>query len=99
MKILHSLCDLGSSINGMPLKKAKEWKVGKITPSNRIITLIDSYITQQLGNLRGFLVHVDRLVFPVYFVVFDTKGDSGGSLILGRPFLENWESKDRCRNG
>lgn len=51
VKILHVLCDLGSSINVMPLKKVKELKVDEITPSNINLTLLDSSITQSLGIL------------------------------------------------
>ncbi|XP_050875543.1 uncharacterized protein LOC127079164 [Lathyrus oleraceus] len=76
VKIPHDLCDLGSSINVMPLKKVKEFKVGEITPSNMTPTLADSSVTQPLGILRDMLVHVNGLVFPIDFVVLDTKGDS-----------------------
>ncbi|XP_050909923.1 uncharacterized protein LOC127123773 [Lathyrus oleraceus] len=81
--ILHALCDLGSSINVIPLKKVKELKVGEITPSNMTLTLADSSVTQPIGILRDVLVHVNILVFPVDFAVLDTKGDSGGFVILG----------------
>lgn len=58
-----------------------------------ILTLVDSFITQPLGILRDVLVHVDGLTFHTYFVVFDTKGDSGGSVILECPFLETGRAK------
>lgn len=61
--------------------------MGEITPSNMSLTLDVSFITQPLGILRDVLVHVDILVFPTDFVVLDTKEDSGGSVILKRPFL------------
>lgn len=86
VKIPHALCDLGSSINAIP-KKVKELKVSEITPSNMNLTLANSYVTQPLCILREVLVHVDGLVVPADFVVLDTKGDSGQSVILGRPFL------------
>lgn len=47
-----ALCDLRSSVNVMPLKKDKEFKVGEITPSNITLTPVDSSVTQQLGILR-----------------------------------------------
>lgn len=49
VKIPHALCDLGSSINLMPLKKVKELKVGDITLSNMTLTLADQSVTQPLG--------------------------------------------------
>lgn len=76
VKIPYALCDLGSIINLMPIKKVKELKVGEITLSNMTLTLVDSSVTQPLGILRDVLVHGDGLVFPVDFVVLDTQGDS-----------------------
>ncbi|XP_050920095.1 uncharacterized protein LOC127137704 [Lathyrus oleraceus] len=93
VKIPYALCDLGSSINVMPVKKVKELKVGEITLSNMTLTLVDSYVTQPLGILRDILVHVDGLLFPIDFVVLDTKGDSGESVIPVRPFLETGNAK------
>lgn len=51
------------------------------------LTLDDSSVTHLFDILQDVLVHVDGLVFPTYFLVLDTKGDSGGSVILGRSFL------------
>ena len=76
VNILHALCDLRVSINVMPLKTVKELKVGEITPSNMSLTLSGSFVTQLVGIVRDVLVHVDGLVFPVDFVVLDTKGYS-----------------------
>lgn len=89
VSIPHDLCDVGSSINVMPLKTVKELNTGEITPSNITFTLTDSSITQSVGILRDVSVHVDRLVFLVDFVMLNKKGDSRGSVILG-----NRESKD-----
>lgn len=49
LKIPHTLCDLGSSINVMPLKKFKELKIGEIVPSNVALTLVDAFVTHPLG--------------------------------------------------
>lgn len=76
MKTSHALCDVGSSINVMPLNKVKELKVGEITQSNMTLILADSSVTQPIGILRDALVHVDGLVFPADFVMLDTKEDS-----------------------
>lgn len=52
------------------------------------LTLVDSFVTQSVGILCDVLVHVEGLVFLANFVVLDTKGDLGRSIILGQPFLE-----------
>lgn len=36
VNIPHDLCDLGSSINVMPLNQVKELNLGEIIPSNRL---------------------------------------------------------------
>lgn len=56
-------------------------------PSNITFTLADLFVTHPHGVLEDVLVHVDGLVFPTNFVVADMKGDTSGSVILGRPFL------------
>ncbi|XP_050909932.1 uncharacterized protein LOC127123787 [Lathyrus oleraceus] len=76
VKIPHTLCDLGSSINFIPLNKVKEFNLGEIIPSNMTLTLADSSITHLFGILQDVLVHVDGLMFPANFVILDRKGDS-----------------------
>ncbi|XP_050875054.1 uncharacterized protein LOC127078665 [Lathyrus oleraceus] len=87
VKIPHTLFDLESSINVIPLNKVKELKLGEITPSNMTLILADSSVTHPLGILHDMLVHIDGLVFPADFVVINMKEDSVGSFILGHPFL------------
>ncbi|XP_050918445.1 uncharacterized protein LOC127135858 [Lathyrus oleraceus] len=87
VKIPHVLCDLESSINVMPLNKAKELNLGKIISSNMTLTLADLSVTYLHGILQDVLVHVDGLVFPVNFVVVDMKGEISGLVILRHPFL------------
>lgn len=67
--------------------------MGEIILSNMTLTLANSFVTQSVGMLHDILVHVDGLVFHVDFVVLDAKGSSGGSVILGQPFLETGEAK------
>ncbi|XP_050891208.1 uncharacterized protein LOC127096692 [Lathyrus oleraceus] len=76
VKIPSALCDLGSSINVMPLNKVKELNLGEIIPSNMTLTLVDLSVTHPLRILQDVLVHVDGLVFSVDFVVIDMKGNS-----------------------
>ncbi|XP_050919368.1 uncharacterized protein LOC127136901 [Lathyrus oleraceus] len=97
--ISYAMYDLGSSINVMPQKTIKDFKMGEVTPSNMTLTLADSYITQPDGILSDILVHVDVLVFPANFVVLDTKVGSGGFVILGRPFLEIGKAKIDVETG
>ncbi|XP_050889956.1 uncharacterized protein LOC127095289 [Lathyrus oleraceus] len=83
----HALCDLGLSINLIPLNKVKELNLTEIIPSNITHTLADLSVTHSYGVLQDVLAHVDGLFFPVYFVVVDMKGDTGSSVIIGCPLL------------
>ncbi|XP_050878337.1 uncharacterized protein LOC127082156 [Lathyrus oleraceus] len=78
VEIPHALCDLGSSINLMPLNKAEDLNLGEIIPNNITLTLADLSITHPHGVLQDVLVHVDDLVFPADFVVVDMKRDTSG---------------------
>ncbi|KAI5391767.1 hypothetical protein KIW84_076541 [Lathyrus oleraceus] len=62
--IPRSLFDLGSSINVMPLRKFKELEIEKMVPSNMTLTLDNSLVTNLLGIVQDFLVHVNGLTFP-----------------------------------
>ncbi|XP_050918938.1 uncharacterized protein LOC127136424 [Lathyrus oleraceus] len=99
LKISHDLCDLGSSINIIPLSKFKELKIREIIPSNMTLTLVDSSLTHPLGILQDMLVHVDGLTFPADFVVIYMKNDSEGSVILERPFLATGNAKIDVETG
>lgn len=82
VKIPHTLCDLGSSINVMPLNKVKELNLGDIISSNMTLTLDDLSVTHPLVILQDVLVHVDGLIFPTNFMLVDMKGDTCGPIIL-----------------
>ncbi|XP_050875625.1 uncharacterized protein LOC127079261 [Lathyrus oleraceus] len=99
VNIRHALCDLGSSINVMPLKTVKEMKVGEIMLSIMTLTLAASSITQPVNILCDVLVDVEGLVFPTDFLVLDTKGTSGGFVILKRPFLATGKAKIYVETG
>lgn len=92
-KIPHALCDLGWTINVMPLKKFKELKIGEIILSNMTLTLADLSVTHPLSIVQDVLVYVNGLTFPTNFMVIDTKGDSGGPVLLERPFLATGKTK------
>lgn len=63
VKILHAFCNIGSSINVVPLNKVKGLKLGDIILSNMTLTLVDSSVMYPHGILQDVLVHVNGLVF------------------------------------
>ncbi|XP_020423839.1 uncharacterized protein LOC109950205 [Prunus persica] len=83
----RALCDLGSSINLMPLSVAKRIGLGEIKKTNISLQMADRSLTYPQGILEDVLVKVDKFIFPVDFIVLDMEEDVDTPIILGHPFL------------
>ncbi|XP_038698003.1 uncharacterized protein LOC119995560 [Tripterygium wilfordii] len=83
----RALCDLGASINLLPLSVAKILGIGDIKATTVSLQMADRSITYPEGIIEDVLVRVGKLIFPADFLVLDMEGDSDTQLILGRPFL------------
>ncbi|XP_063946016.1 uncharacterized protein LOC135151483 [Daucus carota subsp. sativus] len=62
------LCDLGASINLMPLSVFKKLGLPEPKPTNMYLQLADRSITYPRGIVEDVLVKVDKLIFPADFV-------------------------------
>ncbi|XP_022889504.1 uncharacterized protein LOC111405046 [Olea europaea var. sylvestris] len=82
-----ALCDLGASINLMPLSVFKKLGLGEVKPTTVTLQLADRSLTYPRGIIEDVLVKVDKFIFPTDFVVLDMEEDQEIPLILGRPFL------------
>ncbi|XP_047945186.1 uncharacterized protein LOC125191807 [Salvia hispanica] len=82
-----ALCDLGASINSMPLSFFRKMKIGTLKPTTITLQMADRTITYPKGIVEDVLVKVHDFIFPVDFVVLDMEEDVNVPLILGRPFL------------
>jgi hypothetical protein len=87
VKVERALCDLGASINLMPLSMVKKLGCGEPKPTKMTLTLADRSITYPYGVLEDVLVKVNDLFFPADFVILDMNEDAEIPLLLGRPFL------------
>ncbi|XP_057780767.1 uncharacterized protein LOC130999277 [Salvia miltiorrhiza] len=83
----HALCDLGASINLMPLSIFNRLEIGDIKPTSIALQMADRSITYPKGIVEDVLVQVEQFIFPADFVVLDMPEDKNTPLILGRPFL------------
>ncbi|XP_022860338.1 uncharacterized protein LOC111380906 [Olea europaea var. sylvestris] len=83
----RALCDLGASINLMPLSVFKKLGLGKVNPTTLTLQLADRSIIYPKGIIENVLVKVDKFIFPVDFVVLDMDEDKKVPLIHDRPFL------------
>ena len=93
------MCDLSASINLMPLSIFRKLGLGEARPTTISLQLADRSIKHPRGVIEDVLVKVDKFIFPADFVVIDMKRDSGGSVILGHPFLATGNAKidvDTC---
>ncbi|KAK4737918.1 hypothetical protein R3W88_001615 [Solanum pinnatisectum] len=84
----RELCDLGASINLMPLSLYLKLGLGSPKITTVVLQLADRSIARSEGVVENVLVQVGSLIFPVDFVVLDFEPDSEVPFILGRLFLD-----------
>ncbi|XP_054778443.1 uncharacterized protein LOC129286512 [Prosopis cineraria] len=82
-----ALCDLGSSINLMPLFVFRKLQLGEASPTSMTLQLADRSLAFPKGKIEDLLVKVDKFIFPIDFFVLDCDEDRDLPLIVGRPFL------------
>ncbi|XP_019224901.1 PREDICTED: uncharacterized protein LOC109206533 [Nicotiana attenuata] len=82
-----ALCDLGASINLMPLAIYKRLGIGKVRPTSMLLQLDNRTVKRPFGILDDVLVQVGKFLFPSDFVILDCGVDEEIPIILGRPFL------------
>ena len=83
----RALCDLGASINLMPLSIFKRLGLGEARPTTVTLQLTDRSLKHPRGVIKDVLVKVDKFIFPADFIVLDMEEDKEIPIILGRPFL------------
>ncbi|KAK4707421.1 hypothetical protein R3W88_033022 [Solanum pinnatisectum] len=83
LNFAKALCDLGASINLMPLSIYK--KFGLEAPKSTAMRLLmaDRNVKRSIGVLQDVLVKVESFIFPANFLILDCEV----SIIIGRPFL------------
>ncbi|XP_016546459.2 uncharacterized protein LOC107846656 [Capsicum annuum] len=86
-KFTKALCNLGASINLMPLAVYKKLVFGDPSPTNMRLVMADRFVKRPVGILHDVLVKVADFVLPAAFVVLDCKVDFEVPIILGRLLL------------
>ncbi|XP_016164745.1 uncharacterized protein LOC107607289 [Arachis ipaensis] len=87
MAIDKALCDLGASINLMPLAMMKKLMIEEVKPTRMSLQLADRSLKIPNGVVENLLVKVGKFIFPADFVILDMDEERNNSIILGRPFL------------
>src|SRR5262249_14828948 len=82
-----ALVDLGANINVMLYSMFKKLGLGEPRPTKLSNQLADRSVRHLIGIIENILVKVDKLLFPIDFVMMDMGEDVKALLILRRPFL------------
>ena len=102
-KLGHALVDLGASVILLSYSVYVELGLGELEPTNITIQLADRSVKIPRGIVKDILVQVDKLYFPMDFVVLDTQPmvnqGTRFPVILGRPFLATTNAIIHCRGG
>ncbi|XP_015947216.1 uncharacterized protein LOC107472179 [Arachis duranensis] len=86
-RIDRGFCDLGASINMMPLSLMKKLQINELRSTDVIIQLADKTQKQAEGVVENVLVKVGNYFLPTDFVVLDMEESCLHPITLGRPFL------------
>ncbi|XP_070009821.1 uncharacterized protein [Nicotiana sylvestris] len=79
----HALCDLGASINLMPLSLYKKLGLGAPKPTTVMLQLADRSIAYPEGVIEDVLLKIGKFIFPANFIILDFEADE--------KFLLYWE--------
>ncbi|XP_022158748.1 uncharacterized protein LOC111025212 [Momordica charantia] len=82
-KIGLAFCDLGASINLMPLSINNKLGIGEARPTIVTLQLADRFITHLEGKFEDVLVQVDKFISPADFIILDYDVDKEVPIILG----------------
>ncbi|XP_070040254.1 uncharacterized protein [Nicotiana tomentosiformis] len=94
-----AFCDLGASINLMPLPIYKKLGIGRARTTSMLLKLADRTVKRTSGILDDVLVQVGKFVFPTDFVILDCNIDEEIPIILGRLFLATRRDLIDCEIG
>ncbi|XP_016195465.1 uncharacterized protein LOC107636474 [Arachis ipaensis] len=87
MTLDKALCELGTSINLIPLSMMRRLAIEELKPTRMSLVMVDRSIKTPNGIVENLLVKVGEFIFPVDFVILDTEEEGNNSFILERPFL------------
>nr|XP_016450813.1 PREDICTED: uncharacterized protein LOC107775578 [Nicotiana tabacum] len=83
----RALCDLGASINLLPLSLLKKLNLGAPRPTTITLPLAGRSLPVLEGIIEDVLVRVGKFIFNAYFIILDYMADEEVPIILGWPFL------------
>ncbi|XP_020258937.1 uncharacterized protein LOC109835369 [Asparagus officinalis] len=87
ISINHALCDLGVSVNLLPLSICNKVQMGDLKPTTISLLLVDRSVKRPVGILEDVPIPVGKFYIPVNFVILEIKEDSQIPIILRISFL------------
>ncbi|XP_073017765.1 uncharacterized protein [Primulina eburnea] len=82
-----TICDSGASVSIMPSSLYEKLGLSRIKPTEVILQLTDKSVKVPLGCIEDVELKIDKLRFPVDFVVLDVEDSKNVHIILEQPFL------------
>ncbi|XP_019086733.1 PREDICTED: uncharacterized protein LOC104708421 [Camelina sativa] len=99
MSFDRCLCDLGASVNLMPLSVATRVGFTRFKGCDISLILADRSVRIPKGSLEDLPVRIRDMEVPTDFVVLEMDEEPKDPLILGRPFLTTAGAIIDVRNG
>ncbi|XP_075098867.1 uncharacterized protein LOC142175774 [Nicotiana tabacum] len=93
----RALCDLGASINLMPLSVFKQLGLGAPRPTMVLLQLADRSYVYPEGVIEDVLLQIGKFIFPADFIILDYEADELVPIILGRPLLATGDAIIKVR--
>ncbi|XP_050229164.1 uncharacterized protein LOC126678302 [Mercurialis annua] len=88
MNSINCLCDLGASINLMPLFLFRSlFGAQPVKHTSLVFQLADHSLKKLYAIVEDVLVKVDKFIFPLDFMMLDYAVDKECPMILVRPFM------------
>ncbi|KAA3461924.1 Retrovirus-related Pol polyprotein from transposon opus [Gossypium australe] len=88
-----TICDLGATINLIPMSTFKKLGIRKAKPTIVTLQLANRSYAHLEGKIEDVLEIVDKFTFPTDFIILECKADKDVPIILGRPFLATVEEE------
>ncbi|XP_016505669.2 uncharacterized protein LOC107823525 [Nicotiana tabacum] len=95
----RALCDLGASINLMPLLVFKKLGLGAPRPTTVMLQLANRSYVYLEGVIEDVLLQIGKFIFPTDFIILDYLTDELVPIFLGRPLLETGDAIIKVREG
>ncbi|XP_016168470.1 uncharacterized protein LOC107611015 [Arachis ipaensis] len=87
-----ALCDLGSSINLIPLSILKKLGIQEAQATMISLQMADKSLRQAYGLVENVLLKVGELFLLADFVILDTGEDTDDSIIPEKAIPNHWKS-------